>query len=179
MITALVNMMHAPWRFNGLPRPAQERNALEILGVLQAINLDYGIKAGVVRRWLAHFPFGRTDSERQENIMKLLRVPLTNLMAASTDRMAAILHQIRQSPQGEQELRAAGLLGKDEEVNQTEGDENAQVNSSSSPSRSHGSSEERRIRRRRREAMVVNDGARPLGRSDIIQRELSGLTDEG
>jgi hypothetical protein len=33
------------------------------------------------------------------------------------------------------------------------------------------SSEEEHIRRRHREAMVLNDGTRPLGRGDIIQRE--------
>jgi len=35
------------------------------------------------------------------------------------------------------------------------------------------SSEEEHIRRRHREAMVLNDGTRPLGRDDIIQRERS------
>jgi hypothetical protein len=33
------------------------------------------------------------------------------------------------------------------------------------------SSEDEHIRRRHREAMVLNDGTRPLGRGDIIQRD--------
>jgi len=33
------------------------------------------------------------------------------------------------------------------------------------------SSEEEHLRRRHREAMVLNDGTRPLGRGDIIERE--------
>ncbi|KAI9886816.1 MAG: hypothetical protein M1823_001387 [Watsoniomyces obsoletus] len=162
VITALVNMMHAPWHSDGSPRPPQEQNALWIIGYLGAINLSIGLKAGVVRRWLAYFPFGLTDAERRETVAKLLWSP-------STDIMTSILRQIQGNPKGEMELKAVGLLPGDEEVNQPEGDQDAEQDSPSGPTRRRETLEDHIIRRRRREAVVVSDGAQPLGESDIIQ----------
>jgi hypothetical protein len=132
------------------------------------------IKSRFVERWLAKEPWGANDKERQMNFAESLRknnrlneiaIPLfrdhagrrqlikAKLVPAALEADLNLVRDIRM-------INGEGTAGEDFEGMFVE-----------SRRRRDQSSEEEHIRRRHREAMVLNDGTRPLGRGDIIQRE--------
>lgn len=129
------------------------------------------LKYQYIDHWLAKEPWGNTALEREDNFLKAVQ--------ATNQKLPDLLRPIFRDPVGRIQLEEVGLVSKrsidragpykclvevfpiasfgpfDEDVVQR-GD--------------HDSSAEH-LRRRHREAMVLNDGSRPLGRADIIQRE--------
>jgi hypothetical protein len=132
------------------------------------------VKSRFVERWLAKEPWGASDKERQMNFAESLRknnrlneiaIPLfrdhagrsqlikAKLVPAALEADLNLVRDIRM-------INGEGTAGEDFDGMFVE-----------SRRRRDQSSEEEHIRRRHREAMVLNDGTRPLGRGDIIQRE--------
>ncbi|KAH0565727.1 hypothetical protein GP486_000891, partial [Trichoglossum hirsutum] len=52
-------------------RPPPERNAMYVLARLIPYNVSGALKAGVVTRWLAKYPFGDTEHEKREAVKAL------------------------------------------------------------------------------------------------------------
>ncbi|RCI15186.1 hypothetical protein L249_6944 [Ophiocordyceps polyrhachis-furcata BCC 54312] len=144
-----------------------------LMFVLELVN-KYGagllIKANFVERWLAKQKWGDDTKERRRRFKEY--------MEFKTNRIVDIVSSIKHSKRGLRALEKASLIEKAnsrrhmrelpdlvmEEEAVVVGDQLARR------AREH-SAEERRLRRQHREAMVLNDGTRPLGRQDIIERE--------
>jgi hypothetical protein len=134
------------------------------------------VKSRFVERWLVKEPWGGVDDdERQLNFMDSL---------TKRYRLNEICLPLFRDSAGKKALQDAKLLpvGKldynesEVDIRMTNGEGTAGedfdgmfVDSSRRPR--DRSSEEEHLRRRHREAMVLNDGTRPLGRGDIIERE--------
>lgn len=150
-----------------------------IMSAMLPHDISLALKAGIVKRWLAHYPFGRTEAETHEAIKKLRTY-------STDDRvMSAIVAVLENHPEGRKQMRLAGLTGSSigetgDEYIGVIGLEEAMVMEESLATRRlrDDTLEERMIRRRRREAIVVSDGRQPLGRGDIIQRHGTGLEDD-
>ena len=132
------------------------------------------IRSRVIELWLAKEPWGKTDEERRTSFIDSL---------GRNNRLTGITRSIFQHKAGRRQLIKANLVGPEYEadpppardVKMTNGESTAGENFEGmfvdgSRRRRDQSSEEEHIRRRHREAMVLNDGTRPLGRDDIIQR---------
>lgn len=153
---------------------------MQVMSVMLPHDIQTALKAGVVKRWLAHYPFGRTEAEIHEAVKKL------RSYAANDQLLASIIGVLENHPEGRKQMRLAGLTGSS--MSETEDDDNDkmlgvefEVGMESLATRRprEDTPEERMIRRRRREAIVVSDGRQPLGRADIIQRWGPGQGDDG
>ncbi|PHH83621.1 hypothetical protein CDD82_6067 [Ophiocordyceps australis] len=112
-------------------------------------------KAGFVEKWLAKQDWG-TQPE-----MRVVRFAM--YMGRKKNRIVEVVNKLRQSHSGMRALRNAKLLKKP--------CQNSLPNSPRSRQLRESSVEQRRLRRQHREAMVLNDGTRPLGQADIIERD--------
>lgn len=132
------------------------------------------IKARFVERFLGKEPWGNDDCERQVNFLQSLR---------TQNQLNGLTLPLIRDVTGRKQLSKAKLLPVDFEwdlpssrdVRMTNGEGTAGEDFDGmfvegGRRRRDQSSEEDSIRRRHREAMVLNDGTRPLGRDDIIQR---------
>ncbi|PHH86498.1 hypothetical protein CDD83_10137 [Cordyceps sp. RAO-2017] len=148
-----------------------------LMFILELIN-KYGanvvVKAHFVDKWLAKQDWGSDAQQRRRKFKEYTE--------CKSNRIVDIITGIKQSKRGIRALERAGLIDKEssrrrirelpdlimeiEEEIVAEPPGDAQVRRT----REH-SAEERRLRRQHREAMVINDGTRPLGREDIIQRD--------
>jgi hypothetical protein len=150
-----------------------------LMFILELIN-KYGantlVKAKFVEKWLAKQDWGPEGSQRQTNFAEY--------MGFKNNRIVDIVNRIRHCRQGLRALEKAGLIPREsarrrirelpDEVMVLELDEphdpldglGAQI-----PRTREQSMEEQLLRRQHREAMVLNDGTRPLGRDDIIERD--------
>ena len=162
-------------------RQTPEKDALYILYSGMCNNsIREALRAGLVSRWLAEYPFGgpQSSESRKVEIVQSLRA------GRSEDfMMRRILIAIDSEPEGRKQLRNCHLLGSvigetpddddDGDILMIGGEEVA--GRSSGRLRHHGSRireeslEEQALRRRRREAMVISDDGAPLGRDNIIQ----------
>lgn len=148
-----------------------------ILLILAQLIDKYGVgglvKSRFVELWLVKEPWGTDEDERQLNFMdsltKLFRLnqiclPLFNDSKGRKQLEAVKLlptNRILDSdPRDTRMIGGESTAGEDIEVILVEGRR-----------RRDQSDEEEHLRRRHREAMVLNDGTRPLGRADIIERE--------
>jgi hypothetical protein len=140
------------------------------------------IKARFIERWLAKEPWGGDERERQINFLESLRkrdrlseltLPLIRDLTARRLLCQARLlpmdfewdvpspRETRYiTPNDVRMINGEGTAGEDFDGMFVEGRR-----------RREQSSVDETIRRRHREAMVLNDGTRPLGRDDIIERE--------
>lgn len=153
-----------------------------LMFILELVN-KYGasllIKAQFVEKWLAQQDWGDGSEERRRNFK--------NYINHKRNRIVEIVERIRVSRRGLKALERAGLIDQENTRRQMrelpdlimETQENL-VESPAEPqvprTREH-SAEEQRLRRQHREAMVLNDGTRPLAREDIIERDHSPLPD--
>ncbi|QPH01337.1 hypothetical protein C2857_005536 [Epichloe festucae Fl1] len=133
------------------------------------------VKAKFVERWLAKQRWGEAPEARRHNFK--------SYMDLRSNRIVDIVDRIKHSKRGLRALEKAGLIDKSnarrrirelpdiimEPEEQITADNDSGVQTRR-PIREH-SVEEQRLRRQHREAMVLNDGTRPLGRGDIIERE--------
>ncbi|KAI9836171.1 MAG: hypothetical protein M1837_003434 [Sclerophora amabilis] len=176
VVTALVHILRDPARASSSQRYPPERNAMTIVSRLLPYNIPSALRAGIVKRWLAHYPFGTTESETRATIKKICTYN------AEDHLMSEIVCILENHPDGRKQMRLAGLTGSamdedsDGDERMVDGEETAGL--VVGPARApplrrfrEESLEEQRLRRRRREAMVLSDGAQPLGRRDIIQRD--------
>ncbi|KAI9778578.1 MAG: hypothetical protein M1839_007971 [Geoglossum umbratile] len=156
-------------------RTPSERNAMYVLARLIPYNVSEALKAGVVTRWLAKYPFGDTEHDRREMIRAL------KTWSAQDMLLSEIVCAIEGHPDGRKQMRMAGLTGSAMGEPDSDGDERIirmvedteAILASGLVSRRglrNASSEERVRRRRRREAMVLSDGVEPIGSNDIIQQ---------
>ncbi|KAI9682880.1 MAG: hypothetical protein M1829_006315 [Trizodia sp. TS-e1964] len=156
-------------------RISDARTAMFLLSRLLPPHIPEALRAGVVTRWLASYPFASSPEETVKVVQSYLSFSIDDL------HMCDILRAIHLSPEGRKQMREAGLL--DPETLEAK-DENAEAVDENNPATfmingrrpRDESVEEQQLRRRRREAMVLSDGLLPLGREDIIQR---GDEDEG
>lgn len=153
----------------GLRDMAEKISLMFIAQLMQKYGPEQAIRAGIVDKWLARQNWGDTPMERTHNFFQYLY---------KTNRIVDIIHRIRLCPIGQNALAKAGLipksLSKEFEVYATIHVETEVIDSDRAeptPRHREQSPEEQRLRHRHREAMVLNDGTRPFGRSDIIERE--------
>lgn len=175
VVTALENILADPmWRPFPL-RLQAERNAMIILKNLMPNNVNLAVKAGAIKRWLAWYPFTPT---------KLAAIKSIKEGNVDDTLMQDILFMLENNPDSRKQLRIAGLMGSSWGETLEDGHffvVNQRDDPDITPHRRFidESPEERRLRRRRREAMVLSDGAQPLGRANIIQRRSTGPRAEG
>ncbi|KUJ22844.1 uncharacterized protein LY89DRAFT_637146 [Mollisia scopiformis] len=155
-------------------RDIAEQGCLMILGQLvDKYGIEGVVKARFVERWLAKEPWGDTDEERFFFFAESLR---------KNYRLNEITVPLFRDRIGRRQLIKAKLIPHQFEMGTRQRD-TRMINGEStagedfdgmfveSRRRRDQSAEDDRIRRRNREAMVLNDGTRPLGRDDIIQRD--------
>ncbi|PQE20930.1 cytoskeleton-associated protein [Rutstroemia sp. NJR-2017a BBW] len=154
-------------------RDVAEQGCLIILGQLvHKFDVEELINAGFVERWLVKEPWGgEGDEGRQGKFMDSL---------SKENRLNQILLRLFRHKGGRRRLEEAKLLpprpALEKEQMTTDGVDDAAMEDfegmfvESRRPRDQSMAEEH-LRRRHREAMVLNDGTRPLGRDDIIQRE--------
>ncbi|KAI9834734.1 MAG: hypothetical protein M1819_002819 [Sarea resinae] len=180
LITCLANLLPHPAPSSTHPRPPSERSALIILVRLLPYNTNDAIAAGLVKRWLAKYPFGATEAQRRATIRQLKTYNSDDVL------MSEVVCMLDNNPEGRKQMRQAGLTGSamgerdDDDCLDTlmvGGDDTAGRSSGMGRRLREESVEEQALRRRRREAMVFSEGGRPLGRNDIIQRD-EGVRDE-
>ncbi|KAL6869634.1 hypothetical protein ACO1O0_000960 [Amphichorda felina] len=136
------------------------------------------VKAKFVDKWLAKQDWGSTPLERRRRFAEY--------MEYKSNRIVDIVNRIRHSRRGVRALEKAGLIGERHarrqirelpdlvmEIEPAELIASVEGPDSQLPRTREQSEEEQRLRRQHREAMVLNDGTRPLGREDIIERDHS------
>lgn len=134
------------------------------------------IKAHFVEKWLAKQDWGNTEEERRKRFHEY--------MGFKGNRLVDIVNLIRTSSRGLKALQKAGLLEEErarrqmqelpDVVMEMEPEsilESIEPRDPQLPRAREQSVEEQRLRRQHREAMVLNDGTRPLGRGDIFERD--------
>lgn len=159
-----------------------------LMFILELIN-KYGahslVKVGFVEKWLAKQNWGENPEERRRNFK--------DYMDFRNNRIVDIVNRIKHSRRGLRALEKTGLIDKEisrrrirelpdliMEIQEEEEGIRTPLREHSTPPREHQvprtrehSAEEQRLRRQHREAMVLNDGTRPLAREDIIERDHS------
>ena len=172
--TDRLNMTDIHWDEYEL-RDAAERLCLKFL---QQLTRKYGadmlIRAQFVEKWLVKQDWGDGAEERRKNFKTYVEV--------KSNRLVDIVNCIGRCRRGLQAFEKAGLVDKNSsrrrmrelpdllmEVGDVIGDPLV-IERQHRRGREH-SVEERRLRRQHREAMVLNDGTRPLAREDIIERD--------
>ena len=148
-----------------------------LMFALELVN-KYGanmlVKAGFVEKWLAAQNWGDSADERRRNFKQY--------MDLRSNRIVEIVSRIKHCRRGLKALSKAGLMDEENSrrrmeelpdlIMEVEPDSmlrDSTTNHATSRAREH-SAEEQRLRQQRREAMVLNDGTRPFGRDDIIER---------
>lgn len=166
-------------------RDTAERFCLKFL---QELTIKFGanllVKAKFVEKWLVKQQWGEEAGTRKANFRAY--------KVARSNRIVDIVNRIEQCRRGQRALERAGLVDRDDgasrrrrmgelaelqelpdllmEVGDVIGEAPATEVQQLRRAREH-SAEERRLRRQHREAMVLNDGTRPLAREDIIERD--------
>ncbi|PLN82721.1 hypothetical protein BDW42DRAFT_200273 [Aspergillus taichungensis] len=161
-------------------RPLGEKKALSVLNLILQENIPAALEAGVITRWLAHYPFPCALSEpsRRQDVVILMRTWWSDDAV-----MSAIFNTLSTHPDGAKQLRKYGLMGSmmeendqdetDSDVWMVDGEDTAGSRHIPTRRPRDRTAEEQVVRRRRREAMVLSDGGRPLGNDDIIQLPIS------
>ncbi|KAG5982479.1 hypothetical protein E4U55_001850 [Claviceps digitariae] len=135
---------------------------------------DSLVKAKFVEKWLAMQQWGESPEARRHNFKCY--------MDLKTNRIVDIVDRIKLSRRGLRALEKAGLIEESNSRRRIVGlpvvmepEQHTTVDNESSIQIRRPiyeqSIEEQRLRRQHREAMVLNDGTRPLGREDIIERD--------
>jgi hypothetical protein len=137
------------------------------------------IAAKFVEKWLAKQNWGKDEKTRQKNFQAYINNP------NKQNRIVEIVKNIQETRAGMKALRRAKLMSKEDVASAEEnrysvyleismGTEenvaNERAPEQQGPRSRDQTAEEQRLRRQHREAMVFNDGTRPIGREDIIER---------
>lgn len=152
------------------------------------------VEAKFIERWLSKQPWGNTTDERQRNFSAYVE--------SKNNRLKDICKQLQESREGREALGKAGLLSRSQigelennlvgnrvsvileiQVPARDGEPEGEVESNlEEPVRVRQPqilehrirNDSAELRRQHREAMVLNDGTRPLGRDDIIESRSRG-----
>lgn len=157
-------------------RDVVERGCLSVLSQLvEKFGVEGLVKSRFVDRWLAKEPWGGTDEkQRQHNFRESLDKP---------HHLNRVCLPLCRDERGRRQLEEAGMIpqipplqsnvepARDTRMINGEGTAGEDLATADSRRRRDQSSEGEHLRRRHREAMVLNDGTRPLERGDIIERE--------
>ncbi|CAG9971651.1 unnamed protein product [Clonostachys byssicola] len=150
-------------------RDVSERLCLMfILELVNKYDAQKIIRAGFVDKWLAKQDWGDSLKERQYNFAEYMRF--------KNNRIVDIVTRIRCCNQGLHALALASLIPGSEVIGfgrPVVVDMSIPAPEQQVPRAREQSVEEVRLRRQHREAMVLNDGTRPFGREDIIERDQS------
>ncbi|KAI9813068.1 MAG: hypothetical protein M1827_004288 [Pycnora praestabilis] len=157
-----------------------ERKAMELLKGFLSDHVPEALSAGVVKRWLAKYPFvevGASEEQRRAVFQQFKTLDSDDFL------MSFIVMSVMHHAEGRKQLRMVGLLGssigEDGEGGDTwmvGGEETAGLAPGSRVMSDLGrrvteeSAEERALRRRRRDAMVLSEEGRPLTRENIIEQ---------
>lgn len=146
------------------------------LELVNRFDADMLVKAGFVEKWLAKQNWGEGDEDRRDNFLYYVEY--------KSNRIVDIITTIARSRTGCKALVACKLAAQSNFSISSEAAfaasmlRNAEcendLGADQPRSREH-SAEEQRLRRQHREAMVLNDGTRPIGREDIIERSDSAM----
>jgi hypothetical protein len=132
------------------------------------------IKHNFVSRWLVKEPWGDTESERFNNFLCALepRFRLSEMLDPLFSNREGRRQLIRgKLVPGKLEIRYEPLRDTRMAGGESTAGEDFEGMFVEGTRRAGQSFEDDHIRRRNREAMVLNDGTRPFGRGDIIQRD--------
>ena len=171
---ALPDLSNNHWDEYYLRDMAERFCLMFIHGLINKYGATLLIKASFVEKWLAKQRWGDEPEERRRNFKAY--------MDLKGNRVVDIVNRIKHTKRGLRALEKTGLIDKDtsrrrirelpdiimeieEEIVADNADHQVRR-----PLREH-SVEEQRLRRQHREAMVLNDGTRPFGRDDIIERD--------
>ncbi|KAI5465924.1 hypothetical protein BGZ63DRAFT_347566 [Mariannaea sp. PMI_226] len=145
--------------------------------IIELVN-KYGanmlVKSQFVEKWLAKQDWGDDPEQRRRSFK--------NYMQFRANRIVEIVDKIRISRRGLRALEKVGLIDKENSRRRIrelpdlimeieEESPSGPLAEQQVPRTREHSAEEQRLRRQHREAMVLNDGTRPLGRDDIIERD--------
>lgn len=179
-------------------RPLGESKALSTLNLIMPENLPAALEAGVVSRWLSNYPFpcAKHDEAKKRDVFVLIKrywqddplmYSIMNTISSQQDGlkqlrkyglMGSRLEELSQDEHGvpdnmivddEDEDGSEYDEDDDSDVWMVDGEDTAGVPLPSTRRQQEATAEEQAIRRRRREAMVFNEGGRPLRQDDIIQ----------
>ena len=152
----------------------------------QSINhhVNDALMAGLVDRWLAHYPFGgynppSTSSPAWAEVEKHEIVNRLRLGSTNDLSLGGILRSVYAHPLGRRKLREHKLVGSAiEEMSLTEDNVAAARHRAHMQRRERSDSEWEMssVRRRNRQAMVISDGAEPITRENIYQGPAVGDT---
>lgn len=160
-----------------------------LMFVLELVN-KYGtetlVKAKFVEKWLAKQKWGDADQERRDNFMYYMehrnnRIVDIATRIAHTREGGKVLVDCNLATEPKFNLSAepmntpAFTVTIQPALRTVDLEEDATGEQMLLRSREH-SAEEQRLRRQHREAMVLNDGTRPIGREDIIERSDNTLS---
>lgn len=129
------------------------------------------IRAKFVEKWLARQNWGNGPEERLRSFK--------DYMDFRSNRIVDVVSKVKLSKRGLKALVKVGLIDRAERNKESveiimgaeEAIQNGPFAEQQVPRTREHSAEEQRLRRQHREAMVLNDGTRPLGRDDIIERD--------
>ncbi|KAK3397596.1 hypothetical protein B0T20DRAFT_438675 [Sordaria brevicollis] len=136
------------------------------------------IHAKFVERWLSKQNWGFTAEDKERNFH--------NYMLYKDNKVRKLADAVCKTELGRAALVKCGLMSQEsaddfaaeqadnQNLLDTSGDRYnllLSINMGRTPRAQETSAEEQRIRHRNREAIVMNDGTRPIGRDDIIHRD--------
>lgn len=137
------------------------------------------IQSKFVERWLSKQNWGIAAEDRERNFH--------NYMLYKDNKVRKLADTVRKTESGRAALVKCGLMSQEgaddfaaeqadnSNLLDTSGDRYnllLSINMGRTPRAQETSAEEQRIRHRNREAIVMNDGTRPIGRDDIIHRDM-------
>ncbi|EFY92803.1 hypothetical protein J3458_004651 [Metarhizium acridum] len=168
----LPDLTNSHWDEYYLRDMAERFNLMFIHELISKYGSNALIKARFVEKWLAKQKWGDDPVARRHNFKAY--------MDLKDNRLVEIVDKLKHSKRGLRALEQAGLIDGSRrrirtpdiimEIEEEIVGESPSINRVRRPMR-ETSVEEQRLRRQHREAMVLNDGTRPLGREDIIERD--------
>ena len=187
--TALPDLTNYHWDEYFLRDMAERFCLMFVHELINKYGANLLVKAKFVERWLAKQRWGDSPDTRRRNFRAY--------MDLKGNRIVDIVERIKHSKRGLRALERSGLIDRDsprrkirdlphiimpieeEIVDESTSNNNNNNNNGNNynPGRQarrslrEHSAEEQRLRRQHREAMVLNDGTRPFGQEDIIERD--------
>lgn len=160
-------------------RPVEERLVLTLFKELcRRYTAHMLVEEGYIEKWLVKQYWGDTPKQRITNFH--------NVAMWKSNRVVDIAEKIKQTRIGLKTLHNVGLVKLNStalrDLREPEDDDDVvmrlelaatsdDTHPEQVPRTVEQSEEERRLRRQHREAIVLNDGSRPLAREDIIERD--------
>lgn len=179
-------------------RTQPERDALYVLHIIIGFDVTTALEAGVIRRWLGQYPFGGTDTSKDQkkkivteildsmsyyedsDFGRSMRAVLFCTSKCHSPRKEMVKHGLLDVPQGRETNEgwdmSENTTGAYSDTNWTHTNWAPRSVPGGTNNRPREESfEEQALRRRRREAMVLGEAGRPIERADIIERDSAAL----